>query len=163
VLATGFDAMTGALAKIDIVGRGGRTLAEDWADGPPRTFLGLGTDGFPNLFLVSGPGAPAVLANMVLHAEAHVNWIADAIRYVDEQGCTAIEPTADAVDSWIAECAQRAEATLFTKANSWYMGANVPGKPRAFMLFIGGFGTYLEICNDVAAGGYTGFDLLKAP
>ncbi|BBY60997.1 cyclohexanone monooxygenase [Mycolicibacterium sarraceniae] len=162
VLATGFDAMTGTLAKIDIVGRGGHTLVDDWADGP-RTYLGLGTDGFPNLFLVSGPGAPAVLANMVLHAEAHVNWIADAIGYLDRQGCAAMEPTADAVDSWIAECAQRAEATLFTKANSWYMGANVPGKPRQFMLFIGGFATYLDICDEVAAAGYKGFDLIKAP
>ena len=162
VLATGFDAMTGALAKIDIVGRSGQRLTDDWADGP-RTYLGLGTDGFPNLLLVSGPGAPAVLANMVLHAEAHVNWIADVIEYLDDCGYDAIEPTADAVESWIAECAQRAEATLFTKANSWYMGANVPGKPRGFMLFIGGFGTYLDICNEVAAAGYKGFDLLKAP
>ncbi|EHB53358.1 Phenylacetone monooxygenase [Mycolicibacterium rhodesiae JS60] len=160
VLATGFDAMTGTLAKIDIVGRGGRRLVDDWVNGP-RTYLGLGTDGFPNLFLVSGPGAPAVLANMVLHAEAHVNWIADAIRYLDEQDCAAMEPTADAVDSWVAECAQRAEATLFTKADSWYMGANVPGKPRGFMLFIGGFGTYLDICNEVVAAGYKGFDLVK--
>nr|MDT0524307.1 cyclohexanone monooxygenase [Streptomyces sp. DSM 41633] len=140
VLATGFDAMTGTLAKIDIVGRGGEKLVDDWSEGP-RTYLGLGTDGFPNLFLVSGPGAPAVLANMVLHAEAHVNWIADAIAYLDQNSYAAIEPTADAVDSWIAECAQRAEATLITTANSWYMGANVPGKPRMFMLFIGGFGT----------------------
>ena len=100
-----------------------------WADGP-RTYLGLGVDGFPNLFLVSGPGAPAVLANMVLHAEAHVNWIADCINYLDEHGHTAIEATPDAVDNWIAECAQRADATLFPKANSWYMGANMPGKPR---------------------------------
>nr|WP_041781803.1 NAD(P)/FAD-dependent oxidoreductase [Mycolicibacterium chubuense] len=161
VLATGFDAMTGTLAKIDITGRGGRKLVDDWADGP-RTYLGLGTDGFPNLFLVSGPGAPAVLANMVLHAEAHVNWIAEAIAYLDDQGYAAIEPTADAVDSWVAECAQRAEATLFTRANSWYMGANVPGKPRQFMLFIGGFGTYLDICHEVAAAGYKGFELLKA-
>ncbi|WP_319433760.1 NAD(P)/FAD-dependent oxidoreductase [Mycobacterium sp. RTGN5] len=160
VLATGFDAMTGTLAKIDIVGRGGRKLVDDWADGP-RTYLGLGTDGFPNLFLVSGPGAPAVLANMVLHAEAHVNWIADAIGYVDNHGCAGIEPTAEAVDAWIAECAQRAEATLFTQANSWYMGANVPGKPRQFMLFIGGFGVYLDICNEVAAAGYKGFELIK--
>jgi cyclohexanone monooxygenase len=98
---------------------------------------------------------------MVLHAEAHVNWIADAIEYLDDCGYDAIEPTAEAVDSWIGECAQRAEATLFTRANSWYMGANVPGKPRAFMLFIGGFGTYLDICNEVAAAGYKGFDLLK--
>lgn len=162
VLATGFDAMTGTLAKIDIVGRGGERLVDDWADGP-RTYLGLGTDGFPNLFLVSGPGAPAVLANMVLHAEAHVNWIADAIAYLEQNSYAAIEPTADAVDSWIADCAQRAEATLFTKANSWYMGANVPGKPRMFMLFIGGFGVYLDICNEAAAAGYKGFDLLKVP
>jgi cation diffusion facilitator CzcD-associated flavoprotein CzcO len=162
VLATGFDAMTGALAKIDIVGRGGQKLADDWADGP-RTYLGLGVDGFPNLFLVSGPGAPAVLANMVLHAEAHVNWIADAIDYLENYGYAAIEPTPDAVDNWREECAQRAQATLFTQANSWYLGANVPGKPRVFMLFLGGFGAYLDICNDVAAAGYKGFDLLKAP
>jgi cation diffusion facilitator CzcD-associated flavoprotein CzcO len=162
VLATGFDAMTGTLAKIDIVGRGGQWLVDDWADGP-RTYLGLGTDGFPNLFLVSGPGAPAVLANMVLHAEAHVNWIADAIGYLNSHGYAAIEPTADVVDNWIAECAQRADATLFTRANSWYLGANVPGKPRIFMLFLGGFGAYLDICNEVAAAGYKGFDLLKAP
>ncbi len=163
VLATGFDALTGALAKVDIVGRGGQRLVEDWGGDGPRTYLGLGTDGFPNLFLVSGPGAPAVLANMVLHAEAHVNWIADAITYLGDHGYSAIEPTADAVDGWIAECARRAEGTLFTKANSWYMGANVPGKPRTFMLFIGGFATYLDICNEVAAAGYKGFDLLKAP
>ncbi|WP_445165494.1 flavin-containing monooxygenase [Mycolicibacterium sp. Dal123E01] len=162
VLATGFDAMTGTLAKVDIVGRGDRRLVDDWVGGP-RTFLGLSTDGFPNLFLVSGPGAPAVLANMVLHAEAHVNWISDAIEYLNYHGYKAIEPTADAVDNWVAECSQRAEATLFTKANSWYMGANVPGKPRQFMLFIGGFATYLDICNEVAGAGYKGFDLLKAP
>lgn len=162
VLATGFDALTGTLAKIDITGRGGQKLVDDWSAGP-RTYLGLGTDGFPNLFLVSGPGAPAVLANMVLHAEAHVNWIAEAIAYLDDRGYAAIEPTADAVENWIAECAQRAEATLFTQASSWYMGANVPGKPRQFMLFIGGFGTYLDICNEVAAAGYKGFELLKAP
>lgn len=162
VLATGFDAMTGALAKIDIIGRDGQRLSEDWSEGP-RTYLGLATDGFPNLFLVSGPGAPAVLANMVLHAEAHVNWIAEAIGHLDEHGYTALEATADAVGNWIAECNQRAEATLFPKANSWYIGANIPGKPRVFMLFIGGFGTYLDICNDVAAAGYKGFQLLKAP
>jgi cation diffusion facilitator CzcD-associated flavoprotein CzcO len=161
VLATGFDAMTGALAKMDIVGRGGRTLAERWADGP-RTYLGLGIDGFPNLFPVSGPGSPAVLANMVLHAEAHVNWIADAVDYLDRHDLTAIEATADAVEQWSAELARRAEATLFPKADSWYLGANVPGKPRTFMLFIGGFAVYLGMCNEVAAAGYKGFDLLKA-
>ncbi|MCV7187740.1 flavin-containing monooxygenase [Mycolicibacterium thermoresistibile] len=161
VFATGFDAMTGTVAKIDIVGRGGRRLVEDWAHGP-RTYLGLGVDGFPNLFLISGPGAPAVLANMVLHAEANVNWIADAIGHLDEHGYSAIEATPDAVDNWVAECNKRAEATLFPKANSWYMGANVPGKPRVFMLFIGGFATYLDICAEVADAGYKGFRLLKA-
>ncbi|BBY42320.1 flavin-containing monooxygenase [Mycolicibacterium celeriflavum] len=161
VLATGFDAMTGALAKIDIVGRDGKRLRDNWVDGP-RTYLGLGVDGFPNLFVVSGPGAPAVLANMVLHAEAHVNWIADAIAHLDEYGYTGLEATSHAVDNWAAELNQRAEATLFTKANSWYMGANVPGKPRGFMLFLGGFATYLDICNEVANAGYKGFNLLKA-
>jgi cyclohexanone monooxygenase len=160
VLATGFDAMTGALAKIDIVGRGGRRLRDDWAGGP-RSYLGLGIDGYPNLFVVSGPGAPSVLANMVLHAEAHVNWIADAIAYLDEHGYEAIEATADAVDKWNSELAQRADSTLFTKANSWYLGANVPGKPRVFMLFIGGFAVYNDICADVAAAGYHGFTLVK--
>lgn len=162
VLATGFDAMTGALGKIDIVGRRGVNLRDDWAHGP-RTYLGLGVDAFPNLFLISGPGAPAVLANMVLHAETQVNWVAAAIGYLDHHGYAGIEPTSDAVDAWGAECARRAEATLFTKANSWYMGANVPGKPRGFMLFVGGFATYNDICTEVAEAGYKGFELVKAP
>jgi cation diffusion facilitator CzcD-associated flavoprotein CzcO len=161
VFATGFDAMTGALAKIDIVGRAGARLSDDWAHGP-RSYLGLGVDGFPNLFLISGPGAPAVLANMVLHAEAHVNWIADAIAYLDDHAYTAIEATPDAVDGWGAELARRAEASLFTKANSWYLGANVPGKPRVFMLFLGGFAAYNDICAEVADAGYKGFDLIKS-
>ncbi|MGE2817213.1 flavin-containing monooxygenase [Mycobacterium heidelbergense] len=162
VLATGFDAMTGALGKIDIVGRNGTALRDDWAHGP-RTYLGLGVDGFPNLFLISGPGAPAVLANMVLHAEAQVNWIAEAITYLDNHDYAAIEATVDSVDAWVAECSRRAETTLFTKANSWYMGANVPGKPRGFMLFVGGFATYNDICVEVADSGYRGFDLITMP
>jgi cation diffusion facilitator CzcD-associated flavoprotein CzcO len=162
VLATGFDAMTGALAKVDIVGRAGRRLSDDWAAGP-RTYLGLGVDGFPNLFIVSGPGAPAVLANMVLHAEAHVNWIAECVAYLDDHAHDGIEATTDAVDDWVAECARRAETSLFTKADSWYLGANVPGKPRVFMLFIGGFAVYNDICAEVAAAGYKGFAVLKAP
>ena len=162
VLATGFDAMTGTLSKIDIVGRGGEMLRDDWADGP-RTYLGLGVDGFPNLFLVSGPGAPAVLANMVLHAEAHVNWIGDCISYLDEHGYLGIEADSDSVDDWIAECARLAEATLFTSADSWYLGANVEGKPRVFMLYIGGFAVYNDICDDVVSAGYRGFQLISAP
>ncbi|SPM27073.1 flavin-containing monooxygenase [Mycobacterium terramassiliense] len=162
VLATGFDAMTGALANIEILGRDGLRLRDEWAHGP-RTYLGLGVDGFPNLFLISGPGAPAVLANMVLHAEAQVNWIAAAIAYLDGHGYAGIEATRDAADGWVAECARRADATLFTKADSWYMGANVPGKPRGFMLFVGGFATYNDICAEVAEAGYKGFDLVKLP
>lgn len=162
VFATGFDALTGALGKIDIVGRGGERLRDDWADGP-RSYLGLGDDGFPNLFVVTGPGAPAVLANMVLHAEAHVDWIAAAIGYLDEHGYAGIEARPDAVENWLAELDRRAATTLFPKANSWYLGANVPGKPRVFMLFIGGFGAYNDICSEVAADGYRGFDLIKAP
>lgn len=100
---------------------------------------------------------------MVLHAEAHVNWISEAIAYLDDRGITALEPTARAVEDWLAECAERAEATLFTRADSWYLGANVPGKPRTFMLFIGGFGVYLDICDEVAAAGYRGFELVRAP
>ena len=161
VFATGFDALTGSLGKIDIAGRGGERLADDWAAGP-RTYLGLGDDGFPNLFMITGPGSPAVLANMVLGAEAHVDWIADAITYLDENGYAAIEPTPDAVDNWLAELAQRAASTLFVKADSWYLGANVPGKPRVFMLFCGGFGVYNDICADVAASGYKGFRLIPA-
>lgn len=161
VFATGFDALTGALGKIDIVGRGGQALSEDWAAGP-RTYLGLGCDGFPNLFVITGPGSPAVLANMVLGAEAHVDWIADAIAHLDDNGYAAIEATADAVENWVAELSQRAEGTLFTKANSWYLGANVPGKPRVFMLFCGGFAVYNDICADVAASGYKGFELIPS-
>jgi cyclohexanone monooxygenase len=161
VFATGFDAMTGAMAKIDIVGRAGEVLRDNWRDGP-RTYLGLGVDGFPNLFIVCGPGAPAVLANMVLHAEAHVNWIADCISYIDDHGYVGIEASSDAVEDWVAECARRAEATLFTKANSWYMGANIPGKPRVFMLFVGGFSVYNDICAEVADAEYKGFTLIKA-
>ncbi|MCV7174961.1 NAD(P)/FAD-dependent oxidoreductase [Mycolicibacterium sphagni] len=162
VFATGFDALTGSLGKIDIVGRAGERLRDDWSAGP-RSYLGLGDDGFPNLFVVTGPGAPAVLANMVLHAESHVDWIAEAIAYLDAHGYTGIEATPEAVENWLAELNQRAANTLFPKANSWYLGANIPGKPRVFMLFIGGFGAYNDICAQVAADGYRGFELIKEP
>ncbi|TSD48892.1 NAD(P)/FAD-dependent oxidoreductase [Rhodococcus sp. KBS0724] len=161
VFATGFDAMTGALDRIDIRGRGGETLRENWQAGP-RTYLGLGINGFPNLFVVTGPGSPSVLTNMILAAEQHVDWIADAIAHLDANDLTTIEPSVEAVDGWIDECSRRASATLFTSANSWYMGANIPGKPRIFMPFIGGFGVYSDICSDVAAQGYRGFQLNSA-
>ncbi|MDR2280250.1 MAG: NAD(P)/FAD-dependent oxidoreductase [Gordonia sp. (in: high G+C Gram-positive bacteria)] len=159
VLATGFDAMTGSVAKINIVGRGGRTLNDEWAAGP-RTYLGLGIAGFPNLFNLTGPGSPSVLANMVLHSELHVDWISDAIAHVDEAGAVGFEARADAVDEWVAECRRRAEGSLMVQANSWYLGANIPGRPRVFMPFVGGFGAYGDIIAKVAANDYEGFQLL---
>ncbi|TLF72577.1 flavin-containing monooxygenase [Nocardia cyriacigeorgica] len=159
VLATGFDAMTGSVAKLNIVGRDGRTLNEAWRDGP-KTYLGLGVTGFPNLFNLTGPGSPSVLANMVLHSELHVDWVAGAIEYLDRNGATALEARPDAVEAWVAECAERAARTLMPTANSWYLGANVPGKPRVFMPFVGGFGVYGEIIAEVAAAEYKGFDVM---
>ena len=158
VLATGFDAMTGSVQKLNVVGRGGRTLNEAWAEGP-ATYLGLGVPGFPNVFNIAGPGAPSVLANMVLHSELHLNWVADAIAYLDAHGAPAIEAREDAAAEWVAECTRRAAGTLMPQANSWYLGANIPGKPRVFMPFVGGFGVYGEIIADVAAAGYKGFDI----
>ncbi|WP_237166002.1 flavin-containing monooxygenase [Mycolicibacterium peregrinum] len=158
VLATGFDAMTGSVQKLNVVGRGGRTLNEAWAEGP-ATYLGLGVPGFPNVFNIAGPGAPSVLANMVLHSELHLNWVADAIAYLDAHGAPAIEAREDATAEWVAECTRRAAGTLMPQANSWYLGANIPGKPRVFMPFVGGFGVYGEIIAEVAAAGYKGFDI----
>ncbi|WP_328396042.1 flavin-containing monooxygenase [Nocardia sp. NBC_00416] len=159
VLATGFDAMTGSVAKMSIIGRGGQTLNEAWRAGP-RTYLGLGVTGFPNLFNLTGPGSPSVLANMVLHSELHVDWVAEAIAFVESRGATGLEARPDAVAAWVAECTNRAADTLMPSANSWYLGANVPGKPRVFMPFVGGFGAYGEIIAEVAAAEYRGFDLV---
>ncbi|UEA60258.1 NAD(P)/FAD-dependent oxidoreductase [Gordonia otitidis] len=159
VLATGFDAMTGAIDRINIVGRDGVSLKQAWESGP-KTYLGLGVSGFPNLFNVTGPGSPSVLANMVLHSELHVDWIAGAIATIEHSGVRAIEARPEAVEEWVDECAQRAAKTLMPAANSWYLGANIPGKPRVFMPFVGGFGTYRNILLDVAADGYRGFDLV---
>ncbi|MFC9790662.1 flavin-containing monooxygenase [Rhodococcus sp. NPDC127528] len=161
VLATGFDAMTGSMDKLNIVGRGGETLKEAWAAGP-QTYLGLSVAGFPNLFNMTGPGSVSVLANMVLHSELHVNWVADAIAHLDAHGAKAIEARPDAVADWVKECTDRAAATLMPTANSWYVGANIPGRPRVFMPFLGGFGVYGQIIADVAAAGYKGFDIIEA-
>jgi cation diffusion facilitator CzcD-associated flavoprotein CzcO len=156
VFATGFDAMTGALAKIDIRGRGRLALRAAWAAGP-RTYLGLAVAGFPNMFIVTGPGSPSVLANMVLAAEQQVEWIADAIFHVNNSGRTAIDAGKQAQDRWVEYCNELADQTLFPSANSWYLGANIPGKPRVFMPFIGGLGEYRRICAEVTAAGYRGF------
>ncbi|MFH8836722.1 flavin-containing monooxygenase [Streptomyces sp. NPDC017868] len=160
VFATGFDAMTGAVDRVDVRGRGGRSLKEAWSGGP-RTYLGLGVDGFPNLFNLTGAGSPSVMANVVLCAEQHGDWLADCLRHLDEHGYRAIEASEEAVAQWVAQCRDRAAATLFPAANSWYLGANIPGKPRVFMPFIGGFGVYGEIIADVADSGYKGFELIR--
>jgi cyclohexanone monooxygenase len=158
VLATGFDAMTGSVAKIDIRGRDGRTLNQKWAEGP-RTYLGLMSAGFPNLFVITGPGSPSVLSNMIVSIEQHVDWIADCVAYMRAHGFAAMEAATDAEDRWVAHVNEVAYATLYPQANSWYMGANIPGKPRIFMPYIGGVGAYRQICNDVAAKGYQGFKM----
>jgi cyclohexanone monooxygenase len=156
VLATGFDAMTGSVAKIDISGRQGERLNRKWAEGP-KTYLGLMSAGFPNLFIITGPGSPSVLSNMIVSIEQHVDWIADCIAYMRDRGLEAMEANQDAEDNWVAHVNEVATTTLYPQANSWYMGANIPGKPRIFMPYIGGVGPYRQICNDVAAKGYEGF------
>jgi cyclohexanone monooxygenase len=155
VFATGFDAMTGSLLKIDIRGRGGESLRDKWAEGP-RTWLGLGIAGFPNMFTVSGPGSPSVLTNMIVSIEQHVEWISDCIAYMRAKGHRAIEATPEAEEGWVAHVNAVADRTLFPGCNSWYLGANVPGKPRVFMPLIG-FPDYVAKCDQVAARGYEGF------
>jgi cyclohexanone monooxygenase len=156
VFATGFDAMTGALCNIDIRGRAGVALKEKWSAGP-RTYLGIMTAGFPNLFTITGPGSPSVLSNMVLAIEQHGDWIADCLTYLRQQQRASIEATDQAENEWVAHVNEVANYTLYPRANSWYMGANVPGKPRVFMPYIGGFGVYSEKCDEVARKGYAGF------
>lgn len=158
VFATGYDAVTGALLRVDIRGEGGLSLAEKWADGP-RTNMGLMIAGFPNMFTVTGPGSPSVFSNVIVSIEQHVDWITDCLRYVRSQGKTHIASTEEAESAWVQHSNEVVSQTLFPKANSWYMGANVPGKPRVFMAYIGGVGNYRKICDKVAASGYPGFTI----
>ena len=156
VLATGFDAMTGALAKIAITGRAGRTLAEKWRDGP-EAYLGLMPEGFPNLFLITGPGSPSVLSNMMVSIEQHVEWIADCLAALRQRGAATIEATAEAERAWIEHGNAVAAPTVYPDVKSWYTGANIPGKPRSFMAYIGGVPGYRAICAAIARQGYPGF------
>ena len=158
VLATGFDAITGALLAIDIKGRDGRRLKDVWAEGA-ATFLGLGVAGFPNLFTVTGPLSPSVLANMPVAVEQHVNWIAQCLTDMRDRGLTRIEAEQDAEDSWVQHNNEVADRTLYPLANSWYVGANIPGKPRVFLPYVGGVTAYKKKCDEVAAKGYEGFRL----
>jgi cation diffusion facilitator CzcD-associated flavoprotein CzcO len=158
VFATGFDAMTGALTRMGIVGRDGQTLADKWEAGP-RTYLGLMTAGFPNLFMITGPGSPSVLSNMIVSIEQHVDWISDCLDAMRARALDCIEPTLAAQDAWVQHVNDVAYTTLYPAAASWYMGANIPGKPRVFMPYIGGVGAYRQKCDEIAANGYEGFEL----
>ncbi len=161
VFATGYDALTGALLRIEVTGRQGERLQDKWAAGP-RNYLGLMTTGFPNLFIVTGPGSPSVLVNMVVAIEQHIDWIVDCIADLRAQSMATIEPARSAEDRWVQHVNDEANLTLFPRANSWYLGANVPGKPRVFMPYVGGIGRYRKKCDDVAASGYAGFVLRGA-
>ena len=156
VFATGFDAMTGTLDRIDIRGRDGRRLRDEWADGP-RTYLGMMSAGFPNLFMITGPQSPSVLSNMMVSIEQHVDWMSDCIAHVLAKELRSIEATPEAQDDWIAHNEEVAHKTLYPRAASWYMGANIPGKPRVFLPYIGGVGRYREKCDEIAEAGYPGF------
>jgi cyclohexanone monooxygenase len=156
ILATGFDALTGSLLAVDIRGRDGLPLREAWADGA-RSLLGLAVAGFPNLFLITGPLSPSVLANMPTAIEQHVNWIADCLQELRARGARTIEPLAKPQEEWTRHVAEVAEATLYRDSRSWYFGSNVPGKPRQFGVYVGGFGNYADKCRQVAASGYDGF------
>jgi cation diffusion facilitator CzcD-associated flavoprotein CzcO len=160
VFATGFDAMTGSLLRIDIRGAGGLRLADAWAGGP-RSYLGLQVAGFPNLFTITGPGSPSVLVNMPVAIEQHVDWVAACIGHMREQGSTRIEATQHAQEAWVEHVAEVAGNTLFGRANSWYVGANIPGKARVVMPYTGGQPMYRERCEAVAKAGYEGFELRR--
>jgi cation diffusion facilitator CzcD-associated flavoprotein CzcO/acetyl esterase/lipase len=158
VFATGFDAMTGAIVAVDITGRDGRTLRDEWAAGPVN-YLGLMVEGFPNLFMITGPGSPSVLSNMMVSIEQHVDWIADCVAHLRAEGLDSIEATPTAQSSWVQHVNDFANISLLPKANSWYMGANVPGKPRVCLPYVGGVGNYRLICDEVVSKGYLGFQL----
>ena len=158
VFATGFDAMTGPLLRMNIHGAEGVALSDVWADGP-RTYLGLQIAGFPNLFTITGPGSPSVLMNMPVAIEQHVDWIAECLEFLRDHGWTRIEATEEAQDAWVEHVVELGEASLFVRANSWYVGANIPGKPRVIMPYTGGQPMYRERCDAVRDAGYEGFAL----
>ena len=158
VFATGFDAMTGTYFKIDIRGKNDLSLKDKWSEGP-KTYLGLQAAGFPNLFMITGPGSPSVLSNMPVSIEQHIDWIADFLQYTRERDIKTVEADVDAETAWVAHVNEVAEPTMYMLANSWYLGANIPGKPRVFMPYVGGLGNYRKKCNEVANKGYEGFIL----
>jgi cyclohexanone monooxygenase len=158
VFATGFDAMTGALLAVDIRGRNGLRLKDKWAEGP-RAYLGVASAGFPNMFMITGPGSPSVLSNMMTSIEQHVDWIADYLGYLRDRQLRRCEAQLGAEDAWVEHVNEVAHRTLYPSAASWYMGANIPGKPRVFMPYVGGVGAYRQRCAQVAERDYEGFAL----
>jgi cyclohexanone monooxygenase len=160
VLAIGFDAITGALLNIDIRGRSGKTLREKWSNGA-RSFLGMMTADFPNLFIITGPGSPTELSNMVSHIEQNANWITKCIEYVKVNNIDSIEPTVDVQNAWMDHVKAVASQTLYVTSDSWYNGGNIPGKPKVFMPYVGGFQNYLKFCEQVASDGYEKYFSLK--
>ncbi len=156
IFATGFDAITGPLLRIDLRGRDGERLQDQWADGP-RSYLGIGVAGFPNFFMITGPGSPCVLSNMIVSIEQHVDWIADCIAFMRAQGAETVEPAPDAEDEWGRVVHEVGHGTLYPLANSWYTGANIAGKVRTFPPYAGGVGTYRRVCDEVVEKGYEGF------
>ena len=158
VFATGFDAMTGPLVSVAVTGTDGVTLEDKWQHGPV-TYLGLMTTGFPNFFTITGPQSPSVLSNMVVSIEQHVDWIADCLQRLRAENLDRIEPTALAEAGWVQHNQDCADITLYPRANSWYMGANVPGKPRVFLPYVGGVDAYRRACDEVAEKGFVGFRL----
>ncbi len=161
VCATGFDAMTGSLTRMDIVGRGGKILRDAWKDGP-YSYLGIMVSEFPGMFIIGGPQSCSALANVITANEQQVDWIAKAITWLDEQGYTSIEPDPEAEAKWVQHCNELADATIYTKGDSWYLGSNIPGKPRRFLLYVAGYPGYKAVTEEVAAKGYEGFVLDKA-
>jgi cyclohexanone monooxygenase len=158
VFATGFDAVTGPLLRMDIRGRDGVSLRERWAAGP-RSYLGLQVAGFPNLFTITGPGSPSVISNVIVSIEQHVDWIAACLAHLREHDVDTIEPDPEAEAAWVQHVHDVAAATLYPQAPSWFVGANVPGKPRVFMPYLGGVPAYRQKCEEVVAAGYEGFVL----
>ena len=161
IFATGFDAMTGSLFNVDIKGRGGLALTDKWNAGP-KTYLGLMSASFPNLFMITGPGSPSVKSNMIMSIEQHVDLVTETLLTMRSKGLSVVEPELEAENKWVDHVQEVANKTLFPQANSWYMGANIPGKPRLFMPYIGGVGAYRKICEEIVANNYRGFKFEKS-
>ncbi|MBF67724.1 MAG: cyclohexanone monooxygenase [Gammaproteobacteria bacterium] len=156
VFATGFDAMTGSFFRMDIRGEKGQALKSVWSEGP-KTYLGLQINQFPNFFMITGPGSPSVLSNMPVSIEQHIEYIGDLIAHMRDRGAETVDVDAAAQANWVQHVNDVASKTLYMQANSWYLGANIPGKPRVFMPYAGGVGPYRQHCNEIAEAGYTGF------